>query len=485
MNFGREIFKLTKHSIIYGFGQVASRAIAFFLIPLYTAYLTPEDYGVLQICRVFNYILVVILLMGMSSSMFRVYFNTENKADRALIINSTVLTFIIGSFIIVLPLLLFSSSLSRLLLGIENEQGLFILLVLSIFFESFFSIQLSVLRAEEKSKIYSYVNIVRVILYAAFNIFLIAKLKLGFLGSIQAGFISYFLGFIILIPVTLKNFKFQISIPYIKEILHIGIPLAVGGLGVWILSLSDRYMLRLLLPEEIAFFQVGLYSLGDKMASLIRFFVVMPFMLAWGSLMFSYMKELDADRLYRKVLYYFSIVIGVVGLFVSFFSKEIIAFMAQDVSYLAAYKVVPILSFSKIIYGLIVVVSVGVIITKKSKYVAIANISAACLNIILNFVLIPKYAMYGASIASLVSYVFAFCMTYYFAQKCYHISWYISRVLFFIIFIFVAALAIDIFNVIPVYKVLIFMIILLIIPMFKLVTYEELKKGLSLVRKNR
>lgn len=474
--------KLGKHTLIYGFGNVVSRGLAFLLIPLYTAYLTPSDYGILQICRILNSIMFVILLMGMNSSMFRVYYNVDNNEERQLIVNTTVVTYLVFSSIVLIPFFIFSSRFSELFIGVENSQYVFKLLIISIFIECLFSIQLAVLRAEERSKVYSVFSIIKILLYALLSILFVAYLKENYLGAIKAGLLSFLVASIILIPFTLKGFKFQISIPYIREILQIGIPLAIGGLGVWILTLSDRYMLKYLLPSEIALHEIGLYSLGDRIASIVRFLIVVPFMLAWGSLMFAYSKESNAKKIYKHVLYYFTFAIGIVGLLISIFSKEIISTISQNDIYISAYRVVPILIFSKILSGIVVVVSVGVIITKKSKFVAITNITAAIINIILNYFLIQKYEMLGASFASLISFIIAVSLIYYFSLKCYRMNWGIQRIIIFLGLLFFIASCCVYLDVNFKLKIIIFFVVLVGLPLLKVVSYTDIVRGYSLLR---
>ena len=76
------VLKLGKHSLIYGLGNIATKIVSILLLPLYTAYLTPSDYGVLQICNVLNSIIVIILVMGSSSALFKVYYNESNSENR-------------------------------------------------------------------------------------------------------------------------------------------------------------------------------------------------------------------------------------------------------------------------------------------------------------------------------------------------------------------------------------------------------------------
>jgi len=72
-----QLLRLSKHSVIYGFGVLISQLIGFFLLLLYTRYLTPSDYGVLEIFGVTQGILSIIFVMGLNSALFMSYFNYE------------------------------------------------------------------------------------------------------------------------------------------------------------------------------------------------------------------------------------------------------------------------------------------------------------------------------------------------------------------------------------------------------------------------
>ena len=103
--------------------------------------------------------------------------------------------------------------------------------------------------------------------------------------------------------------------------------------------------------------------------------------------------------------------------------------VAQNSEYYEAYKIVPLLSFSIILHGFYTVISVGVILTKKTKYVIISNYSAAIVNIFLNLLMIPKYGMMGAAIASVIAYVINSILLFNFAQKSYYIKYKILNVI--------------------------------------------------------
>jgi len=478
--------KILKHSSIYGIGNFATKGITILLIPLYTSHLTPSDYGVLQICNIFHSLLTIMLMMGMSSSFFRVYYNVTNKEDRKLIFNSTILTYLIIAGSLILFLLFLAEPLSKILISKEGNTYLFQIVVLAAFMEGFYNLQLAYLRAEEKPLLYSMSIFVRVLFYLSLNILFVASLKRNFVGIREVNLISIILISLMVIPFTLKNFKFQFSITYIKEILHIGIPLGIGGIAFWIFSLTDRYMLKFLLPEHLAMAQVGIYSLGAKIAMIIRFVVVGPFMISWGVLMFAYQNDPRAKEIYASVFKYFVFIAGIVFLLISLFSKELIILLSRNESYHIAYEVVPMLSLSVVLLGIYQVFSVGVTLTKKTKYVIYSNYTAAFTNIGLNFVLIPKYGMFGAAFASVIACTINVIIIYYFAQKVYHINYKVLKVILYLIIFCTIILFTNYYDINTLSKVIISVIVILIAPSLGLVHYSQIFSGLKMIkRKNR
>ncbi len=475
------LIKIVKHSSVYGIGNFATKAIAFFLIPLYTSYLTPADYGVLQICNVTNSLLTIILLLGMNSSLFRVYFNTDNLENRKTIFSSTYAVYFAFSAIIIVPLLFFANPLSRLIIGNHGSQYLLTIVILSAFFEGIYNLELAYLRAEEKPVIFVISSIIKIIFYVLMNILFVVHLKRNYVGVREVNLMSILLIVIISLPIILKGINFKVSFAYIKDVVKIGVPLGIGAIAIWVLTLTDRFMLKVLLPESIAMTQVGLYSLGAKFSMLIKMLLVSPFMLSWGTLMFSYQNNPNAKELYKKVLNYFVFVAGFVFLIFTIFAKDIIMLVAQNAEYYDAYKIVPLLSFSMILHGFYTVISVGVILTKKTKYVIISNYSAAILNIILNFLLIPKYGMLGAAIASVIAFILNSVILYNFAQKCYFIKYKIINVIVhFAVLLIIIGISYYL-DLSALVKVLVVIIAFAIMPLTSLVGYKDIRKISKLV----
>ena len=79
---GAQLRRLGKHSAIYGLGGLVSRILAVLLLPLYTSYLTPADYGRVETLVALSAILVMVLRAGISTAFFRFYFDSPEPADR-------------------------------------------------------------------------------------------------------------------------------------------------------------------------------------------------------------------------------------------------------------------------------------------------------------------------------------------------------------------------------------------------------------------
>jgi len=168
---------------------------------------------------------------------------------------------------------------------------------------------------------------------------------------------------------------------------------------------------------------VGLYTLGYKIAGILNVFFIQSFYLALLSIAYKIYGQKGDKRYYSKMQTYFVFVLFWAGLGLSLFGKEIIKVFALNPDYWTAYKVVPYIVLAYIFSGAKSVVSLGLYLKRKTNYIAYNTIGAAVLNIGLNFILIPKYKMIGAAVATIISFVALYFVTYFVANKFYKIPY--------------------------------------------------------------
>ena len=89
MTLSSQLTRLGRHSAVYGLGGIVSRVIAVFLLPVYTRYLDPEDFGAVGVLLALSAVLVTILRAGISSAFFRFTFDSHDPERRLLVLRTS------------------------------------------------------------------------------------------------------------------------------------------------------------------------------------------------------------------------------------------------------------------------------------------------------------------------------------------------------------------------------------------------------------
>lgn len=390
--------KLIKHSTIYGLGSLLSKLLGFILLPIYTRYLTPTDYGVLSLLLISSEIVCTIEQVGIGSALFReVIYQGSDEGT----VESTALYFLIGEAALLCGILfLFSPLLSELIFN--NPSYAYLLrLIFTISFLSIFELVFQAkMRIHTQSALFSTLSVSKFLTGAALNIYFIAVLQRGVEGLIVAGLILELLFALIYLVLMLRHLKIVFVWSILKRLLSFGVPLVPAGLSRLILASSDRYFLQFLTTTA----EVGLYSLGYRIGLAVSL-IVQAIQLAWPAEMFTLAKGPHAEKKLAKLLTYYLVILGFFGLGLSVLTKEVLVIMTTPKFY-AAYKVVPLVVISYILYGVRFMTNTALETQNKMKYVPPIIISAAGLNLVLNYLLIPSYGMMGAAWATVISYLF-------------------------------------------------------------------------------
>lgn len=419
----RQLLRLSKHSIVYGLSVAIGQVVGFFLIPVYTRYLSPADYGGLEIFQTTLSILSIILVMGLTSGLFMSYFNCDDEEKRKTVVGTVFIFLTATSFLFLPILMIFAGSFSTLVFGSVEYTLYFRVLFLTLFFDVGVVVALSVLRVREESKKYAIFVLIRFLATAGLNILFVVVLHRGVLGVLLGGLIAACLLYSISFRDIIKNAKPRLSVAELKEMLSFSLPLVPAGLAVWIMTMGDRYFLQFLsTPQEL-----GLYSLGYKFGMVVQGLIVGPFSLAWAPFFWSVAKERNAKEIYSSVLTYFALVAMAVALALSVLSKQALEVMSAPAFY-GAYQVIPLIAVSYVLYGCYVILAVGITLERKTKYVALIVGVGAAVNLGLDYFLIPGYGMMGAAVATLIAYLLLPVGSYLVSKRYYPINYEWGRV---------------------------------------------------------
>ncbi|MDO9578418.1 MAG: polysaccharide biosynthesis C-terminal domain-containing protein [Candidatus Cloacimonadales bacterium] len=414
-----KIKHIFKHSTVYSIGNVAQKFSGIFLLPLYSKYITISEYGILGILEITIILLSQILIFGQAQAFLRFYVLKEFYERR----KSTLFTVYIFMLFVGIILNLIGQYLAPKVSNVLFESPDFLIYIrfciIIISLQLINSLLLSVLRAKEKSSFYTIANIVKVLIFLFSNIYLVAYLRIGIKGILISYLISDAVLFLIIFPYMISEMELKFDLKILKQLLAFGFPLIFINLAGMLLNVGDRYILKLLVDYR----EVGLYNLGYKIAGLLNVFFIQSFSLALFPLAFKMYNQKGDKRYYSKILTYFCYILFWAGLGLAFFGKEFIKVLTLNPDYWASYQVVPYIIFAYIISGAKYVVSLGLFLTKKTQYIAYNAIIAVMINIGLNFILIPKYKMIGAAIATVISFIILYMLTYLIANRYYKIPY--------------------------------------------------------------
>ena len=391
-----------KHTFIYSIGSLVNSAFGIFLVPLYTRKLRANEYAILALLTLTFTLLSGVLKFGLHQAFFHNYYATKEPTQRHRIVGTALLFLLLSTSVFTVLLYNIAPQLSALIFkGDTTKDGLLRIIFLITFFEVLKSLPDSMLRAEFRSVRYSLLNIFSFVLEVGliiyFVLFVEASVKSVLMGKLISGIIEAVLFYF----TVRRDLSLQFSFVELKELLHFGVPLIFTALATNLFFMSDRFFLEHFSGER----EVGVYALANNIVGAVTMLATMPFAQVWTVMRFKVMHEDGAEEYYSRVLTYI--------VFLSMFLSLGAAALGGDLVLLYAHRsynllptLLPLLAIAVVFDSASRVLNVGITLRKRTIYGSLLTVVALAFNIALNFILIPRYGSLGATISTLISYLF-------------------------------------------------------------------------------
>lgn len=416
------IKRLAGHVVVYGFGNAGNRVVGFLLIPVYSRYLTPEDYGVLALVAMLGQVLYAFLNMGQNSALFRTYFRHDRNEDRQTVVTTSFWLILGLSFPVGLLALLLSSPLASLLTGSPAYTTWMALGTAAVLFKVLLRLPMAVLRAREQSRPYAGWSLAQTLAALVLAIIFVVGLQLGGRGVLASQLLAEVLLCAYLVPATLRGLTLRFSRRDAVDLLGYGLALIPAALLSFLIHLSDRYFLK----HFVSLSAVGIYALGYRFGEIL-YFVILAFELAYPPFVFGHLKSPDAPRLYARVCTYYLALLGAMWLAVSLPAEEIVTLMAHP-AYHDSYRVIPWIAGAFLFQGIGAVWNVGMQVHRIVRYRLLISASTAILTLGVNVLLIPRFGMMGAAAAALTSFVYQFVVQIVVGHRLYPVPYEWGRI---------------------------------------------------------
>lgn len=384
--------KLAINTFLFTLGNIGSRSISFLMLPIFTRYMIPEDYGKLDVINTTVSLLVPILSLQIIEAIFR--FAVESRVDhknRDLLSTATLFSLIAFALsLFVHPILM------RIAVFSQYSTYFYVIFYLTILN----GLLKQYIRGLEKIKLYVFSDILYSLVFAVSNVILLVVLKLGMKAYLVSNIVALSCAslLIILVASLYKQIRLKIDKSLLKEMLAYSVPLIPNGIMWWIVTASDRYIVTYFLGYE----STGIYSVAARFPSLLTVLYGIFFQ-AWQlSAMEEYGKE-DYGIFFGKV---FGVISSVMFLSSSLLFVIIKPFMGVFVgkAYSESWKYVPFLFLGAVFNTFASFYGVNYTASKKTIGAFSTSVIAAGVKIVSILALIKLLGLQAASISSLLAY---------------------------------------------------------------------------------
>ncbi len=425
----------------YGIGNFFIRSISFLLIPLYTNFLTPGEYGNYALLMSLYSLAAVIYQSNMQTGLTKFYLESGEIKHREKIFSTVFNSVVLLGFTISLIAIIFSKNISALVLGSSGSRNLIIILFSSLFVENVGYFALHLLKTKELSRKAVTFSGINSVLNLLLNILFVYFMNLKVEGILWAQLISSAVMLFFLLPVVVPELHFEIDKAYFKKIIIFSLPLLISGILSSGIDVSDRFILDYFTGKA----EVGIYSLAYKIALVMNVFVI-SFRTAWTPYGLNlYYKNNLAETFgitLKKLLAAGLLIFLAVTFFAPFlFDIKILHFNFLNKSYQDGLVILPLVLIGYLFSGIASFYSIYPIASAKSHHFLISDGLGFILNFLLNILLIPSYGMLGAAVATCSAFAAVAAYLIVISNKKTKVNYPIKDILFIILAAAVAYLA--------------------------------------------
>ncbi len=386
--------QLAKNTLVVALGKIATRFISFFLLPLYTALLSTEEYGTIDLLNTLISLMLPLLFLQIDQALFRFLIDERKKEERKTTLITTVLmTTGVQTLIFSIIYLLISPF-------IHNQYQYFLLV--NLIFAELSNVFLEIARGFGHNGVYSVGSLITGSFTIILNVILIAFFGWGANGMLAATLFGNIAGciFVFFKEKLYRYIDFKTySKSERKKLWKYSIPLVPNQLSWWVVNTSDRIIVTCLLGIGLN----GVYSSANKISSIcITLFGILN--MTWQESAAMYINDDDHAEYFSKMINFIMSIFVSMCLGLIAFMPFLFSFLIIGEGYSGAYYQIPILLIATIFNVLVSLLGSIYVALKRTKEVAKTSIFAALINIVIDLALIKVIGLYAASISTLVAY---------------------------------------------------------------------------------
>lgn len=427
--------QLFSDTVLYGISTVVSRFLNYLLVPFYTKFFDPAEYGIIGLVYGAMIFLNVLVSFGMESAYIR--YGAE-KVDRKRTFQQ--LQWLVMLVSLALGTLFWMvSPWGKELLSLQNDTNYIYEMMLGILvLDAFSIIPFADLRLERKAIVFTVLRVSNVVINVGLNLYLVILKKWGLEAVLVSNLIASVVTTILALSLTFKGFSFQFDSSFIKKVLRFGLPYIPAGIGYAINEVLDRFLINAMNPSDIeklygvgvsAETLTGIYNACYKLGIFMVLFIQM-FRMAWQPFYMSHHQDKGAKKVFKQSFVGLNIVAGILVLAIGLFRSQIASFKIPFTeatligqAYWSGLDIVPFLLIAYWFQLWYTHFTAGIVIAEKTTILSHATFLGAGVTVVSNLLLLPHFGLIGAAISTLLSYVSMAVYMLVQTEKAYPISY--------------------------------------------------------------
>ena len=396
-------------SFVYFVGNVSTKLISFFLIPVYTTYLNPAEFGEYDLIISIINLVVPLVFFQIWDGVFRFAFDDDSILQKKTVLDNGLVIMWLGIVILTVTYLL-------LAIFYPSFFNVWVILYGMLFaFQYYYTV---VTRIHLDNKLFSITGVVNTFIAAVFNIILIKYYHLG----VDSLYISACLG--ILVQIVIIEMKMKpllsfsrslVNINLIKNMILFSLPLCISTVSYWMLNGYTKIMITNILGT----YENGLYAITNKFTSLILL-VVSVFQFAWNEMVYLLSKDDNQNKIYEKGICMIFKITLISAAFFIFVSRLIFPFFV-NAQYSGSISILPVSMVAVAANSFASFTGTLFLANKKSSALLSTTILAVTTNVILTNTFIYYFKLTGALIALSLAMIILVLSRLYMLKKQYDI----------------------------------------------------------------
>lgn len=395
------INRVLQDSSLYLVGAMASRIVGFLFIPFYARFLSPAQYGLIELVELSTQTIAIALgLQAIGAALSRLFYDQTTPQSRQAVVSTSLIGTAVLSAAVLAGAVAGAGQLSELVFHTREWAGLLQAAFVAMFFGNMIEVVLVYERIRNNARFFLAYTLITLCLNIALNVLFIGVLDAGVWGFVSSKLVVGTLGSLFLLLRMRRNVGWHWRNVYVPELVRFGAPLVLSSLSYFAIHFSDRFFLS----AYVSLTELGRYALAYKFAILVSALVGDSFAKSWETTLYRYTGADGWREQFARVASYFTFALFATGLAIALFSPELLRIMVPADFYPPPF-LLPIIIASYVAREIGDFFRSLLLINKRAGRVGQIAAGGAVVNLVANFAFIPAYGIYGAAIATLVTWV--------------------------------------------------------------------------------